>query len=238
MKFFLFLTCILVSGLSGRAQQKVANVDKDDVSPLAGPFFVLGGEPYSLVKYVKVVDGSPFFKDEWMPAVLVLPGGTRYDSLNLKLDLLANEVHYQDMKGNELIATNPVREIWLHENSTGAVHHFFHSSFFDPGMNATPGWYELLADGNTRLFKHIVKQVTEIRPYSSATMEQRISSTPRYLVLHEKTLTPLKTISSFPDLFPAQKGLLEQYISSHKLKGKSDQDYITLLNYYNNLSPR
>lgn len=230
------LAALLTSGPGVSAQQKVANVDKDDISPVSGPFFVLGGEPFSLVKYVRVVDGSPFFKDEWMPGVIVLPGGTRYDSLELKLDLLDNKIHYKDQKGNDLIASNPVRELWLNEPSSGEIFHFIHSSFLNPGTVLAPGWYQQLAGGNLRLFKQTIKQITETRPYSSATMEQRISSGPRYLLLQDSNVIPLKSISEFPSRFPLQKTALEQYISSRKLKGKSDKDYISLVNYYNSLS--
>lgn len=226
---------LLLTVLHAPAQQKTANVDKDDVSPLSGPFFVLGGEPFSLVKYVKVVDGSPYFSEDWMPGVIVMPGGTRYDSLELKLDLLANEVHYKDPKGNELISTNDIRELWLNDPANGAVYHFVHSSFFDPSMNMTRGWYEQLVAGNAWLFKRVVKQITESKPYSASTAEQRIHSVNQYFVMQDKTLAPLKSITAFPALFPAKQSLLEQYISANKLKGKSDKDYIILLNYYNSL---
>ena len=39
-------------------QQRVVDVGKEETSPLSGLFFVLGGEPYSLAKYVRVVEGS------------------------------------------------------------------------------------------------------------------------------------------------------------------------------------
>lgn len=236
MKFQLYLLGNLFAACLGvSAQQKVANVDKDDVSPVSGPFFVLGGEPFSMVKYVKVVDGTPYFRDEWMPGVIVMPGGTRYDSLQLKLDLLANEIHYLDPKGQDLIASNPVRELWLHETSGGEIFHFVHSSFFKTGPGLESGWYQQLATGTLGLLKQSIKQITETRPYSSATMEQRISSRPRYLLLKDNNVITLKSISEFPALFPGNKAALEQYISSQKLKGKSDKDYISLVNYYNSL---
>ena len=43
----------LISG-----QQRVVDVGKEETSPLSGLFFVLGGEPYSLARYVRVVEGS------------------------------------------------------------------------------------------------------------------------------------------------------------------------------------
>lgn len=229
------LSLLLVSFVHAAAQQKVANVDKDEVSPLASPFFLLGGEPFSLVKYVKVVDGSPYFREDWMPGVIVLPHGTRYDSLQLKLDLLANEVHYQDPKGNELITNNEIRELWLNDPATGTIHHFVHASYFDPAVQAPGGWYEQLLAGKAWLFKRIVKQITETKPYSASVAEQRISSVNQYLVLHGKQLTPIKSISAFPPLFPEKRSALEQFIAAEKLKGKSDKDYISLVTYYNGL---
>ncbi|MGQ0740248.1 MAG: hypothetical protein ACT4OJ_14445 [Bacteroidota bacterium] len=231
------MVCFLLATVAARPQLRVVNVDKDDVSPLSGLFFVLGGEPYSLVRYVKVVDGTPFFSEQWMRGSLILPAGKKYDSVQIKIDLLADEVHYQDKSGNPLIATSRIREIWLTDSATQKKYHFVHSSYIGTGTSATAGWHLLLAEGAALLFKKLYKEILETKPYGSATAEQRITTGIRYCILYNNIFSPLKSLSAIPDVLSGKKNELLQYISSNKLKGKSDGDYISLVSYYNSLPP-
>lgn len=239
MKIFKPLSLITVPFLllssPTMGQQRVVDVGKEETSPLSGLFFVLGGEPYSLAKYVRVVEGSPFFNEEWQLGSMILPGGKRYDSIELKIDLLADEVHYKDLKGNPLIATTRIREIWL-KDEKGKKYHFVHSSFIGTGTAAAAGWHQLLTDGSAILFGKPVKEITEVKPYGSSVSEQRITTVTRYFILHDNKLTPLKSLNSIPDLFTQKADQLKQYISTNKLKGKSESDYISLVTYYNSIA--
>lgn len=220
----------LVSG-----QQRIVDVGKEETSPLSGLFFVLGGEPYSFAKYVRVVEGSPFFNEDWMLGSMVLPGGKRYDSIELKIDLLTDEVHYKDLKGNPLIATTRIREIWLN-GAAGKKFHFVHSSFIGTGTAATAGWHQMLTDGSAILFGKPVKEITEVKPYGSSVSEQRITTITRYFILSDNKLSPIKSLNVIPELFSQKSEQLKQFISTNKLKGKAEGDYISLVTYYNSLA--
>lgn len=230
------LPLFLLFASASLSQQRVVDVGKEDTSPMSGLFLVLGGEPISLARYVKVVEGTPYFSDDWMTGSLVLPEGKKYENIQLKIDLMADEVHYQDKEGNPLIANNRIREIWLNESSSGKKYHFVHSSFIGSGTAAASGWHLLLADGAAMLFKKPVKEMVETKPYGSATAEQRITTTSRYFILYNNGFTPVKSLSAIGDVLTDKKSELQQYISSNKLKGKSDGDYISLVSYYNSLS--
>ena len=235
---YYFVVCFLLATVTAWSQQRVVNVDKDDVSPLSGLFFVLGGEPYSLARYVKVTEGSSFFNEQWLPGSLILPAGKKYDSVQIKIDLLADEVHYQDRSGNPLIATSRIREIWLTDSLSNKKYHFVHSSFIGSGTSAAAGWHLMLTDGPAFLFKKLQKEIIETKPYGSATAEQHITTSGRYFVLSNNTLSPVKSLSVIADLLSDKKAELVQFISSNKLKGKSDGDFISLVTYYNSLLPK
>lgn len=226
---------LLLISLTASSQQRVVDVGKEETSPLSGLFMVLGGEPISFARYVKVVEGSPFFSEDWMSGSLVLPEGKRYDSMHLKIDLITDEVHYQDKAGNPLIATSRIREIWLNETGTAKKYHFVHSSFIGSGTAAASGWHLLLAEGPAMLFKKPVKEIIETKPYGSATAEQRITTASRYFILYNNTFTPVKNLAAISELLSDQAAALQQFISSNKLKGKTDGDYISLVSYYNSL---
>lgn len=231
----LLTALFLALSMQSYGQQRVVDVGKEETSPLSGLFFVLGGEPYSFARYVRVVEGSPFFSEEWRLGTMILPGGKRYDSIELKIDLLADEVHYKDLKGNPLIATTRIREIWLN-GEAGKKFHFVHSSFIGTGTAATAGWHQMLTEGSAILFGKPVKEITEVKPYGSSVSEQRITTVTRYFILSDNKLSPIKSLNAIPELFSQKADQLKQFISTNKLKGKAEGDYISLVTFYNSLT--
>src|SRR5947207_14635388 len=96
----LFAAC---TAFFSAASQKSIDVDKNVVNPTAPDFFmVVGGEPFVLTKFSRLVEGTPYFNSEWMMGNITLNGGRKYTGISVKLDLVDNEVHYQDNKGSEL----------------------------------------------------------------------------------------------------------------------------------------
>src|SRR5215212_8987631 len=101
MKQFTLAFCLLAS-MVARAQT-VIDVNKVQNAPGQSLYFIVGGVPFVNAKFVSLVEGTPYYKDEWLKGSLVSTEGKEFKNLLLKLDLVDNEVHYQDEKGNELI---------------------------------------------------------------------------------------------------------------------------------------
>ncbi|MFL5811259.1 MAG: hypothetical protein ACJ749_17185, partial [Flavisolibacter sp.] len=93
------------------AAQKVIDVNKQDVTVGNDIFYTVGGTPFVNAKFVSLVEGTPYFKDEWLKAKITMPGGREYKNISVKIDLYDNELHYLDPKNTEFIATSPVREV-------------------------------------------------------------------------------------------------------------------------------
>ncbi|MEI9912525.1 MAG: hypothetical protein WDO71_24450 [Bacteroidota bacterium] len=235
MRAILFIVFILPA-LAVFSQATVVDVGKDDMQ-VAGTrnFYTVGGSPVTNTKYVKVVEGSPYFSDSWMKGKLALANGEMYDSLRLRLDLAANELQYISPEGKELIATTPVKGVTLKDSISGKQYHFVHSSFLQLPKNMESGWYQLLVQGPATLYKHIVKTVNENKPYGSATVEQTIKTTGQYFVVFNGVFTRIKKIKELPDTLKNKKIELDTYISSQGLAGRSDGDYSSLIAYYNSL---
>jgi hypothetical protein len=214
--------------------QKVIDVGKNDAD--AGRlFYTVGGEPFSMAKYVKVVSGSPYFIDSWMKGRLVLGSGWVYDSLLLRLDLLENFLQYIGPDGREMIATTPVSSVTLLDSVAGKEYNFVHSSFLQTPATIDPGWYQLLSSGSATIYKRILKTIQENRPYNSATTEQTIHTSGQYFLFANGILTPVKKLKDLPGLLEDKKTELAVYINSRSLSGKSDADFIAVVSYYNSL---
>lgn len=231
--FFSILLCL--SAIFSSAQ-KTVDVTTGNVSAMSPTFFnVIGGQPFVSAKFAKLVEGTPYFKDEWMKGNVVVNGGAQYPGIYLKLDLYDNEVHFRDMKGNDMIATASIQKVILFDSAAQQVFNFVNGEFIQADTRVR-GWYELLSEGKVWLFKKFNKQVQESRPYGSATIEQSIITFANYYVLYNGTFTEIKKMKDLPGILVDKKEQLAQYIKSNNLSGKTETDFESVINYYNSLN--
>ena len=235
MKFILSLL-LLFSALLCNAQ-RVIDVSQVDVTPTRGLFYVVGGNPFSMAKYAKVNEGSPFFKDEWMKGSVIVKSGDQYDNQLLRLDLISNELHYLDSVGQEMITTEKVVEVILKDTLSGNRYRFVYSSAIDVPKSEKPanGWYELLNMGAANMFCKHQKEIVETRPYGAATYDEAIKTTILYFIAYTENFYRIKKIKDIPDILTDKRTELNNYINSKDLSGKSESDYKNLIEYYNSL---
>ena len=231
-----FIASCLFSFLSllSFAQQTI-DVNKQDVKAAnANIFFVVNGEPFVNAKFTRLVEGSPYFSDEWMKGFAVIDSVSRASGI-LKLDLMENTIHYLDAKGNEMVASTKIQELTLIDTNK-QVSFTFASSSAIKSTDPKKGWYQLLSEGTSvKLYKQYVKTMQEIKPYGSATVEQYIRTATYYYVLNNGKFTVVKKIKDMADILADKKQEMLKYISDNKLNGRSDNDYINVLSYYKSL---
>lgn len=230
---FCIVACVSVVALHA---QKTVDVTKGTTSALALTFYdAVNGEPIVFAKFVHLVDGSPYFRDEWMKGNVVLNGAEKqFAGILLKLDLYQNEVHYQTLSGVEMIAVTPIQKVILFDTAAQQIFNFVNGQFIE-ASSPVRGWYILLTEGNAMLFKQIRKDLYEHRPYDSATTEQSISSSTHYYILYKGNFTEIKKLRNLPDLLPEKKSQLSDYLKSNNFSGKSDSDFEKTITYFNSL---
>lgn len=214
--------------------QGVVDVDKGNSTTIRnGLFYLRGGSPVPSTKYVRVVSGSPYFSDSLMKGSLVLVSGTRIDSILVRFDLLDNSIQYISGDGTELIASIPFRSLTLRDTVSGKQYDFVYSAYM-PVKPEKQGWYQALTYGNATLYKRIAKRVSESKAYMSSLTEQSIYTTEEYYLFFHMTFTRIKKPEELPELLGKRKELFS-LINSKKLTGKSEQDFIDVVNEYNKL---
>ena len=235
MRCLLVSLWVLIS--AALSAQRVIDVTKDDAN-LLNPnyFYTVSGQPVGLPKYVRVVEGSAFFNADWLKGRVMLVGGKEYGPMQLKLDLLKNELYYQDPSGREMIATSPIERVILIDTIHN-LHYIFMNSFAIPATNpdAEGGWYQLMDNGKASIYKKLSKVITETKPYGSATTEQIIHTSARYYILYKDQLIRIKKFKDLADILDDKKTQVQSYITANKLTGKSDEDYNKVVSYYNEL---
>lgn len=169
-----------------------------------------------------------------MKGMAMMDSGNRYSGL-LKLDLMENEIHFQDEKGNEMVATTKVRQLVLIDTIKQTSFSFVHSSSFKTA-DPRSGWYQLLAEASpAKLYRQSVKNLQEIKPYNSAMVEQYIRTADYYYVLYNGKLTAVKKIKDIAHILDDKKQEMLKYISDNNLNGKSDSDFINVMSFYKSL---
>jgi hypothetical protein len=225
MKKLLFSLLAFPCMMAG-AQQRV-DVNNENAAAL---FHSIGGEPVVTAKFTRLVEGTPYFKDEWVNGTIITPGGKEYKDIPVKLDLYHNEVRYKDNKEKEFIANTPIREIVIGGNR------FVHSSSFEGTSSVKAGWYQVLHSGTATLYKYYKKDLSETKPFNSAIYEQTIKTTPIYYIQYNNTLLEIKKLKDAPSILANHKAALEQFLNKNDKKGDTmDDRFVKLVEYYNSL---
>lgn len=236
----LILSSLLLFSAMVCNAQRVIDVNQVDVTPTRGLFYVVGGHPFSMAKYTKVTEGSPFFNDNWMWGSVIIKSGKQYDSQLLRLDLIDNEVHYLDSAGIEMISTDAIVEVLMKDSLSGKIYRFVHSSAIAVPKSERPasGWYHLLTMGSVNLFRKFQKEIVETRPYGAATYEEAIKTINLFFVTYKNTFIRIKKIKDLPDILFDKQAELNNFINRKNLAGRTESDYIAVVEYYNSLQPK
>ena len=215
--------------------QQVVDVSKQDFHVGPNTFFVSGGEPFVTAKFVNLVEGTPYFKDEWLKGIVVDGASNELKDIKLKIDLVDNNVHYLDLQEKEFIATIPIREVVLTE--TGNNYRFVHSISLEKVNNVEKNkWYMWLVSGTASLYKKFEKDLSEFKGYGSATVEQRIKTREKYLILINNSFLEVKKIKDVPSLLPSKKKELEEFLKTKDDQKASMEDrMVKLIEYFNSL---
>ena len=169
--------------------------------------------------------GTPFFDTEFLPASIVLVSGQRYENVLVKINLLSNEVIYKTPEGKELAVLPPIKQVELNKNGKLL---FFEYGFPVYEKQNQKTIYQVLAKGKVSLIKYFFVQVTEAKPYSSATMLRTIEQFPR-LFLYDQSLSLKKAPKSNEDLlslYKADATKLQSILQKNNLKIKKEEDFI------------
>jgi hypothetical protein len=212
MKLILpFLFCLLC--LQGFTQRPAVDVDKDRVD--VGFFFqTINGEPVVRYKFVRLTEGTPFFNEDWLYGYMYFANGGHSRGF-MKLDLFHNKVHYKDSAENEFVANMPnMQRISLYAPDT--VYSFIHSSLLqEASLPKKVEWCLQLYKGDSvQLYTFFQKDMSEHKPYNSATTEQIITTRPSYLLTYKGKAVIFQKLKDAPALIADFKDKLAAYLNN------------------------
>jgi hypothetical protein len=170
-------------------------------------------------------NGSPFFDSEFLSASIELVTGQRYENVLVKINLLSNEVIYKTTEGKELAVSPAIKLVELNKNGNLL---FFEYGFPTYEKQNQKTIYQVLTKGKVSLIKYFFIQVTEAKPYGSATMLRTIEQFPR-LFLYDQSMRLKKAPKSNEDLlslYKADAPKIQSILQKNNLKIKKEEDFI------------
>ncbi|HEY1021345.1 MAG TPA: hypothetical protein VGE06_03490 [Flavisolibacter sp.] len=231
----ILLPVILAFAATNTFSQQVIDVDKMDVIPM-NSFYTVSGSPVVNTRFVRLVEGTPYFSDKWMKVVAIAESGERYRSPRARLDLFDNQLLFLNDYEKEFTCTIPLKEITLTDSLTGVSYHFVSAPALPFSANSNRGWCLELVKGKASLYKQFTKAVSENKPYGSSVAEQTIRTAEVFLIGYNNVLYSAKKPKDVPGILADRKKDLEAYLQTEAAKKGSNTDTITaLVTYYNSL---
>jgi hypothetical protein len=223
--------------LAATAQQVIdVTTDNADATNRQSVLNAAAGQIYQPIKFVRVTSGSPFFKGQWFSARLFAADGTSYACPTMRLNLLDNEINFLDANGTELTARTPVKRIQLTDTTSGKHYLFILGDQIPEADKAEAHtWLQVLVNDKISLCRQQKKTLHENIAYGTSTTEEDILTMDMYFVRMNNSFTRVKSWQEFVQLFTDKKDSVDQFIKAHHLKGKSEDDYTQLVQFYNGL---
>jgi hypothetical protein len=235
MKSLLLGVCLAAASVS--FAQQVVDVTSTAANSRIGQnaLYSVAGQPFVNVKFVKLTEGSPYFKDQFHKAIAVGDNGYEFKDLSLKLDLYDKQILYLE-NGKEYLATTKVKELII-TDSLGWNYKFVRFDIPSKSGNASSTeWYQWLTSGKASLYKEYRKKILETKPYGSPTTEQKIITRENYLIYFNNVFLEAKKLKDVPGILADKKAQLEEFLKNKDDKQASmDDRFKALVDYYNTL---
>lgn len=214
------ITCLLYLGVSNHTKAQLIQNDQ--------------GAPFLGINYTDI-KGHPYLFENWTEGTVKLTNGKSYTSVQLKYNLLRDELFFKDIKTEQLLAfVIPVVEFKLNDTQKGSL--LFKSGYKAIDNNTEKSYYQVLFDGGTQLLKRTSKKINEEKPFNSASTIKSFEVLTFYYISNNNTLIKIrKDKKSVLAALPNQSAALENYIQEKSLNLKNEEDLIQLIQYYNSL---
>jgi hypothetical protein len=215
--------------------QQVIDVDKMDRIPV-NTFYSVGGEPVVTARFIRVVEGTPFFQDRWLKGLVISDKDTRYQNNRVKFNILDNEIHFLNEKGEEFSTAMAFKELKLTDTVFGTTYRFLHSSALPAFSSARKGLYLQLVEGDVSLYQQVTKTIREDKPYGLGGNGAENCKHGRILPGAERYGCECKKAKGHPGVLAGKKNELEAFLKNDSMRKASHADMMkALVSYYNTL---
>ncbi len=214
------ITCLFCFGISSYSRAQLIQNDQ--------------GAPFLGINYTDI-KGHPYLFENWTEGAVKLSNGKSYTSVQLKYNLIRDELFFKDIKTDQLLAfVIPVVEFQLTDKVRASI--LYRNGFKAIDDNTEKSYYQVLFDGGTQLLKRTSKKINEEKPFNSASTIKSFEVLNFYYISNNNTLIRIrKDKKSVLAALANQASTLEKYLQEKSLNLKNEDDLIKFIQYYNSL---
>ena len=191
----------------------------------------LNGTPITETKYTNI-EGDPYLYNSWKFGDVKFKDGSIFKNIQLKYNLISDELVFKGEDGQEMLFLQPVAEFTLFPSGESFINGFKGSKNFTEKT-----YLQQLNYGKTIVYKRTIKNIVERREYNSATSTQTFVQNVLYFYSTKDIALALfkKEKKSLLVLLADKQKEVEAYISSNNLNVKDDKDLAAILTFYSAL---
>ncbi len=198
-----------------------------------------GNQVLKVNKYVDV-DGTPYLYADWRPGTVTDNLGKKFTNVFIKYDAYSDAVEV-NQNGEVMILNGqlyPSFTIMLAEQGSNSVTvHNFNNTFPNITLPES-GYFEILVEGNIRLFKkYKVKFIEDnVANYGTTAIVKRFQMNESIFMVTDGGIQNIKLNSkAVLNVLGEKSKPAEEFIKKEKIKIKTEADLIRLINYLNKL---
>lgn len=185
------------------------------------------------------IDGSPFFFDNYYPAIIILSKGRIYQNIQTKLNLHTHDVIIIDSTHHEMVAAD---NLIVYISFTGidgdsSRRYNFRSNYPEIDKNSSKDFYQVLSAGKIHLLKMIKKEVVEEKNIQSGEIKKEFKTREEYYVFSNGKMEKLKKDKDFILGFMSDRPEeIDEFLKTNKINFKNITSLTSLFEYYNSLN--
>jgi len=179
------------------------------------------------------LEGSPFLNEEWQSGLIILRNDDTIHTINLRLNVLKDEMQYQyEEKTYAIGAPEVLKKIFM----GGSL--FEYITYSEEGK-LKKNYFEVLSNGKSCLLKYhyIVILPANFNPALNAgnKNDQIVHKMKYYAKIGDNLIEIDKRGKKLISAFGNKDVLISKYIKENKISFKNESDLITLIKYSNTL---
>ncbi len=182
--------------------------------------------------------GTPFFIEAYKSANIKLKTGRVFANVKARIDLVIQETYFTSVNGIEInIEPGMVKEITLFDTTDKEVTIYKLQTGFPPiDMKNGNNFYLLLVEGKCNFVKSIFKKETQRKDVMFGEVQKDYETFEEYYLFAHGEMKKLKRDKNFILAeFSDKQVQVSQFMETHKLNIKNNDQLVRLIEYYNTL---
>lgn len=194
------------------------------------------GTPYESKHSDKFI-GDVYLYSNWLNGHVLQEDDKHFNNMLLKYDIFNDRVIFNSPDSTPMLFKYPIKEFQLILNQFNKTSLLLFKNGFPPiGKYDSKNYYQVLTEGKTTFIKKLYKSVVETTNYGDSEKKKNFSTNESYFLHHKDKMIKLqRTEKAFLEALTDERAKLVSFIAEKKLKMKSEQDYVTVVNFYNTL---